>query len=325
MRNAYRVLCAFTYSAAELEPGAKILRPERIPLQSRNSPGRLALIEMVGLLTPGYLIDVRRQLIAAERNESIGSVLLYVDSPGGFVLGTPETAAIVRRVAAKKRVTVMAENYCASGAYWISSQASDLILSPSCYCGSIGSYNVIVDDSEMHERMGVKIVRVRTGSLKGIGTPGVKPNDEEIESIQRDVDSTLREFQIDILKSHRVNAGQLVKLSTGEAWRGKEAVQLGLGNRVGLFEDVIEELHERTLHQESSTDKQRAERVERLTGSAATEKYIELVSEFIGYPGSEYAVETADASIHRKFAREYPKLSASARAHRPDLFDLCRG
>jgi signal peptide peptidase SppA len=303
LRHAYRTLAALTYNAVELEPGAKILRPSKL---MANGSGRLATIEMAGLLTPEYLFDLRQRFIALERDESVTSILFLVDSPGGFVMGTPELASIVRRVNAAKPIVAVCENYVASAAYWIASQASKIVISPSCNCGSIGAFDIIIDDSEFHDRMGVKVIRVRTGPLKGIGVPGIKPSDEEIAEVQRDVDSILRDFQMDVLRAKRLTPAQLVKLSTGQAWRGREAVSLGLADRVAILEDLIAESEQESQRHAADTKRQVVTKIEKLTGEAAVDKFYELAAQLNG--GSAFGCEKHHATI----ASKYPRLAAAA-------------
>jgi signal peptide peptidase SppA len=113
--------------------------------------------------------DVRSELLAA--SESARAIFLEIESPGGMVNGTAETAAIVARIAEEMPVVAYTDSMVCSAAYWVASQADKIFASESATLGSIGVYIPWVDDSAMLEAMGIKLEAIANeGAVyKGLG------------------------------------------------------------------------------------------------------------------------------------------------------------
>ncbi len=70
--------------------------------------------------------------------EDVEQVVIEADSPGGMVLGIEAAAQAVAGLAAQKPVHVLVNPMAASAAYWIASQATEIVLTPGAIVGSIG-------------------------------------------------------------------------------------------------------------------------------------------------------------------------------------------
>src|SRR5215467_6271108 len=127
---------------------------------------------------------IRARLEAAAANPDVSAIVLDVDSPGGTVAGTPETAAAVRRAAEVKPVVAVANSLAASAAYWIASQASSLVVGPSADVGSIGVISAHIDRSKMLEDMGLRVTVVSAGRYKAEGNPFAPLSDEAKANMQ---------------------------------------------------------------------------------------------------------------------------------------------
>jgi len=81
--------------------------------------------------------DIRSAIDAANADESVSEIVLHIDSPGGEVDGVYETDMAIKKSA--KKITARVEGMAASAAYWLASQASEIVASsPTDYVGSIG-------------------------------------------------------------------------------------------------------------------------------------------------------------------------------------------
>jgi capsid assembly protease len=98
-----------------------------------------------------------RDLVADPR---IGSIVLDIDSPGGDVDGVDELASEIYAARKQKRITAVPNCLCASAAYYLASQANEVVFSPSSLTGSIGVYMTHDDDSAMHEDLGIKLTLI---------------------------------------------------------------------------------------------------------------------------------------------------------------------
>lgn len=157
----------------------------------------------------------------------ITRVDLEVDSPGGVVSGTPETAARIRDL--PQEVTARTSGTMASAAYWLASGADRIEVTPTAAVGSIGVISVIADSSEAAAQEGVKIHAVTSGPLKGLGVPGTEVTPDHLAEVQRIVDQTAAMFVADISEARGFDAQSV---ATGQVWLGAEAVEKGLADFV---------------------------------------------------------------------------------------------
>ena len=129
-------------SPANVEGMAK--RPAKI-----DAPGNVAVLNLTGVITPKpsfmqmlfggtAMTEFATEIQAAADDRKVSAIVMNVDSPGGRIDLVPETAALIRTVRETKPVIAVANTYAASAAYWLASQASDLVVTPSGEVGSIG-------------------------------------------------------------------------------------------------------------------------------------------------------------------------------------------
>ena len=125
----------------------------------------------------------------------IKSVLLYVNTPGGSVTGTPETAARVAALAKMKPVEAYVDVMACSAGYYIASQASRIVATPSAVLGSIGVYMAILDMSRALEMEGIAVQMIKAGKWKDSGSPYRALTDEERERMQVSVSRMHAQFK----------------------------------------------------------------------------------------------------------------------------------
>lgn len=234
-------------------PVGVALPPSAAPAQPQ---GGVAVIPLTGVLTPqgsflsflfggapGGLLTFREQLDAAVASPDVSSILIDVDSPGGLVDQVPETAADVREANAIKPVVAVADTKMLSGAYWIASQAREIVVTPSGYAGSIGVYRVHADASGLNDRMGVKVTYVSAGKYKVEGNPDEPLNQVAKRAWQTAVDDLYGQFVDDVARGRRTSV-EAVQAGFGEgrSLGAQRAVDAGLADRVATFDDVLSEL-----------------------------------------------------------------------------------
>jgi ClpP class serine protease len=74
--------------------------------------------------------QIRANVCRALADPNAKTVDLVIDSPGGSVLGLPETADAIRAANHVKPVRAFVTGIAASAAYWLASQASTITLTP---------------------------------------------------------------------------------------------------------------------------------------------------------------------------------------------------
>jgi capsid assembly protease len=109
---------------------------------------------------------IRANVKRALADPSVKTVDLIIDSPGGSVIGLPETAACIAAANKVKPVRCFVPGIAASAAYWLASQASTITLTPSGEVGSVGVLDLHTDITGALEKSGVKITAISAAPHK---------------------------------------------------------------------------------------------------------------------------------------------------------------
>lgn len=174
---------------------------------------------------------------------SIGGILIDANSPGGAVTGVPEAAQAVWDARQSKRVVAIANGTMASAAYWICSQAEEIVAIPSVFDGAIGAVGVFTihkDLSAALENEGVKVTVISAGKRKTSGMPFGPLSDEERAEIQANVDAAYDRFVKDVARGRGVTPSQVRNgYGEGRALSAAEAKATGLIDRIASFDDTL--------------------------------------------------------------------------------------
>ena len=221
------------------------LTPEYPPQQST---ARLALIRISGVLTRTRsifsvnglgtaLVEVSGQLRRALGDQSVRSVVLDVDSPGGIT----ELHAEILKARRTKPVTAHVSGMAASAAYHLASAAQEITATPSAMLGSIGVIGVHIESSRRLKQHGLGITLKTAGKFKGDASGLVPLSADGGRELQRRVDHAYHLMVNDIAKGRRMSASE-VRLKFGDARmvNSAEAVRLGMADRVATLAQTIE-------------------------------------------------------------------------------------
>lgn len=212
--------------------------------------GETAVVRLTGPLQKGMsffmallggtsTIAARRALYQAAADESIGQILLAIDSPGGQVAGTAELAQAVREVSFQKPVLAYIEDLGASAAYWVASQAQHISTNALAEVGSIGVMVAVEDLSARADQMGIKVHVVSSGPDKGVGVPGTALLPVHLASIQDRVDAMAQHFFDAVATGRGLTKAQLAAVTTGKVFTAQEALTLGLTDTIESFNEAM--------------------------------------------------------------------------------------
>jgi signal peptide peptidase SppA len=173
-------------------------------------------------------------------NPAIGAIVLDVDSPGGQVSGVAEVADRIRAGNRVKPVVAVANAWTASAAYYLASQAGEIVVTPSGEIGSVGVYSLHLDYSEALKRMGIKATFIFSGNHKVDGNPYEPLSEEAREYEQAIVDDYYQEFVEAVAKGRNTTPGTVKRdYGGGRMLRPAKAVEVGMADRVGTLESAI--------------------------------------------------------------------------------------
>jgi len=182
---------------------------------------------------------VARHLREARLNNNVKAVVLRVDSPGGSAFASEIIRQQVLQLEkAGKPVVVSMGSLAASGGYWISASANQIWASPTTITGSIGIFGAIPNFEGTLAAIGITTDGVGTTplSVAGLG----KPLPQKVKVIiQSSIDNGYRRFLNIVAKGRHMTVAQVNKIAQGRVWSGREAVKLGLVDKLGTFGDAV--------------------------------------------------------------------------------------
>lgn len=171
---------------------------------------------------------IRTGVRRALADPSVKTVDLVIDSPGGSVLGLPETADVIHAANRVKPVRAFVTGIAASAAYWLASQASSITLTQSGEVGSVGVLDLHADISKSLENAGVKVTAVTAGEHKVERAPFTPLTDDAKAHMQQGVNAWYSEF----LSTIRRGRGSRVSASStyggGRMLSAREALSAGM-------------------------------------------------------------------------------------------------
>lgn len=138
--------------------------------------------------------QIRANIRRALADPAVKTVDLYIDSPGGSVIGLPETADAIRAANRIKPVRAYVGGIAASAAYWLASQASTITLTPSGEVGSVGVLDIHTDVTGVLEKAGVKLTAVTAGPHKTERAPFTPLSDDAKSHMQAEVNAWYSDF-----------------------------------------------------------------------------------------------------------------------------------
>jgi len=225
-----------------------------LPAAVARQQGTVAVIPVTGIMfqRPSFFgslfgavgtDQIAASVRSAAADSGVKAIVLDVDSPGGETFGVPELADAVYTARGVKPVVAVANSLDASAAYWISSQATEVVASPSSMLGSIGVFALHEDISQLAEAAGVKVTLISAGKYKTEGNEFEPLSDEARGAVQQMVDDTYSMFVAAVargrgVKPHDVRTG----MGEGRLVLARDAVRLGMADRIGTLGDVLARL-----------------------------------------------------------------------------------
>ena len=171
---------------------------------------------------------ISEALSMAVGDDSVRSILLDVDSPGGSAAGLVQLAEAVTATRAAKPLVVQSSGMIASAAYFMAAGADKIYAARGDLIGSIGTRLHIFDFSQLFENIGVKSIPIDTGPLKSTGAFGTEITEDQRTYLQKIVDGYQAEFKSVVQAGRGFDEKQFQAVSEGGVMHVTEARKLGL-------------------------------------------------------------------------------------------------
>ena len=231
----------------------RVLRDTRKQMAAANAGSGIAVLPLYGVVTQrGNMVDdisgpgststqqftsALRQVLA---DDTVGQILIDIDSPGGSVYGVAELASEIIKARAQKPVVAVANSLAASAAYWIGCSASEFYFTPGGEVGSIGVWQAHFDYSKALEEEGVKTTLVSAGKFKVEGNPYVPLDPEAQAFMQSRVDDYYNAFVQAVAVGRGVSVDDVRNgMGEGRVLGADAALAQRMVDGIASFDDVL--------------------------------------------------------------------------------------
>lgn len=184
--------------------------------------------------------DIRAALVAAVSNSDVKAILLDVSSGGGQVSGVDDTAQLISRVNNVKPVVTYTGSTMGSAALWLGASANHTVAGKTAIVGSLGVIMVHLDRSRQLADAGIKPTIIRAGTEKALATPYEPLSEKAQAGLQSQADVLYGVFLNHVASSRGVSATNGdKKFGQGRVFVGQQAVDAGLVDKLGTYEDAF--------------------------------------------------------------------------------------
>ena len=204
--------------------------------KERLEPNNLQTVELTGPIFD--TTKVVKALDEAREDSRIKGVLLVVDSPGGAVAPSLEVAYAVKRLKAAKPVIVYAKGILASGSYYASIWADEIIANPGAMVGSIGVIMQGADLEGLMDKLGIKSQVVKAGKYKQAGTADRAWTADERAEIEKVIEGTYAMFVHDVASARGLDPEKSGVYADAHIFTASQAKAVGLIDTLGVEYDA---------------------------------------------------------------------------------------
>jgi protease-4 len=182
-------------------------------------------------------------ILDAADDEDVKAIVFRVSSPGGSVVGSDQIWHAVETAQARgKKVVVSMGAYAASGGYYVSAGADEIVAWPSTITGSIGVVGgkIVVGDAMRHY-LSARTETIQVGSpVANFFTADRTFNQAERAAFVGFIDRSYADFIKLVAEGRGMTPEQVRSVAKGRVWTGAQAHDLKLVNTYGGLAVAVE-------------------------------------------------------------------------------------
>ena len=214
--------------------------------QTGSSRNRIAVIFAEGEIVGGSsktqvgADTLARLLRRARQDDDVKAVVMRVNSPGGSAVASEIIQKETRLIQEEgKPFVVSMGTVAASGGYWISTYADEIVAQPNTITGSIGVFGLIPSVQRLANEFGITVNTVKTHPFADIGSVFRSRSGEEMAMLQEFVKQVYDQFLTKVAEGRNMEVAAVHEIAQGRVWSGIEAKQLGLVDSLGSLDDAV--------------------------------------------------------------------------------------
>lgn len=218
-----------------------------IDASTGTGENEVAVIVADGTIMPGsadegvigsdtFAEEIRR----ARENKKVKAIVIRVNSPGGSFQASDIMWREIKLAAEKKPVIASMSDYAASGGYYLAMGCDTIVAQPHTITGSIGIFSVLFDASGlMGNKLGITTEEIKTGEYGEMVTISRPLTDAEKNVWQTRTEDIYETFTGKAAEGRGITKEEIKKVASGRVWTGEQAIERGLVDVLGGYDDAI--------------------------------------------------------------------------------------
>ncbi|HZY79514.1 MAG TPA: signal peptide peptidase SppA [Cyclobacteriaceae bacterium] len=212
-----------------------------------TSKNEIAVIVADGDILPGKADNgvvgsatIREQIRRARTSDRVKAIIIRVNSPGGAFTAADEMWREVYLASKVKPVIGSMGDYAASGGYYLAMACDTIVAQPNTITGSIGVFSVLFDLSDfLGDKLGITSEQVKTGEVGDLITVTRPLTTQEKDIWQKQTDEVYDIFTSKAAQGRSMTQDDIKKVASGRVWTGTQAIERGLVDKLGSFNDAV--------------------------------------------------------------------------------------
>ncbi len=205
---------------------------------------KVGIIYAVGGIDGGDSEGINSEKLVETINEvakdsSVKAVVFRVSSPGGSAYGSEQIWRALTQLKAEKPLVVSMGDYAASGGYYISCMADQIVAQPNTITGSIGIFGLIPNIEGLNNKLGFTYDVVKTNKMGDAISVNRKFTPEERDLMQGYVNRGYELFVKRCADGRKKSTDQIKAIAEGRVWTGEDALKLGLVDKIGGMDEAL--------------------------------------------------------------------------------------
>ena len=221
-------------------PAIAVIRVEGVIASGESRSTPFGSLGIAGAETVAKLIQ------QAVRDRDVVAIVLRVESPGGDAAASDLIwREVMQARRAGKPVVASLGDLAASGGYFVAAAADRIVAEPSTLTGSIGVFAAKPDFSGLLEKIGVHAVTLKRGRHADLQALTRRWTADERALVEKEVRAFYDLFLGRVAAGRTMKVEDVDRVARGRVWTGAQALERGLVDELGSFEDAVRIARER--------------------------------------------------------------------------------
>jgi protease IV len=219
----------------------------------------IAIVYVDGAIMPGkpqpspfgadsnaYSTPIRKALDKIADDKDVKALVLRVNSPGGSAVASEIILNATKRVKAKKPFAVSMGDVAGSGGYYVSMGADTIFADATTITASIGVLGGKFATTDMWNKIGITWDTSRRGANAGLLSSDAVFTETERKKMQGWMNEIYGVFKGHVVTARGAKLNKPIdELAAGRVFTGRQALELGLVDKIGTLEDAIQHVAEK--------------------------------------------------------------------------------